>query len=146
LLVVSLRLKTQLEILKSAEACFQSSLFEIRRLLQVDLFDSELDACRELVSHGFLRAAGTIAGVILERHLRLAADRHGLVMRKTEPTITDYNDQLKKAEVFDVVAWRHVQRLGDIRNLCGHSKHREPTTEEVEELLAGVERIVRTLG
>ena len=65
-LAVSLRLKTQLEILKSAEARFQSSLFEMRQLVRADLFDSELDACRELAAHGFLRAAGAIAGVILE--------------------------------------------------------------------------------
>ena len=142
---VSLRLKTQLEILKSAEARFESSLFDIRQLVRADLFDSELDACRELAAHGFLRAAGAIAGVILEKHLlQVIADR-GIVVRKTEPTINDFNDHLKKGGVLDVPAWRQIQRLGDIRNLCGHSKHREPKKDEVEEMIDGVDRIVRTL-
>jgi hypothetical protein len=145
LLAVSLRLKTQLEILKSAEARFQSSLFDIRQLARADLFDSELDACRELAAHGFLRAAGTIAGVILEKHLRQVIADRGIVVRRAEPTINDFNDHLKKAGALDVPAWRQIQRLGDIRNLCGHSKHREPEKEEVEELIEGADRIVRTL-
>ena len=145
LLAVSLRLKTQLEILKSAEARFQSSLFEMRQLVRADLFDSELDACRELAAQGFLRAAGAIAGVILEKHLRQVIADHGIVVRKAEPTINDFNDHLKKAGVLDVPAWRQIQRLGDIRNLCGHSKHREPEKEEVEELIEGADRIIRTL-
>ncbi len=145
ILAVSLRLKAQLEILKSAEARFQSSLFDIRQLVRADLFDSELDACRELAAQGFLRAAGAIAGVILEKHLRQTIENHGIVVRRTEPTINDFNDQLKKAGLLDVPAWRQIQRLGDIRNLCGHSKHREPNKDEVDELIEGADRIVRTL-
>jgi hypothetical protein len=145
LLAVSLCLKTQLEILKSAELRFDSSLFEIRKLVRADLFESEFDACRELAAHGFLRAAGTIAGVILEKHLRQAMESRDIVVRKNEPTINDFNDQLKKAGAFDVATWRKIQRLGDIRNLCGHSKHREPTPEEVDEIIEGTESIVRLL-
>ncbi len=144
-LAVSLRLKAQLEILKSAEARLQSSLFEMRQLVQADLFDSEIDACRELAAHGFLRAAGAVAGVILERHLRQVAANHGVVIRKKEPTINDLNDKLKTAGVLDVPAWRQFQRLADIRNLCDHNKHREPHRTEVEELIAGTDRIVKTL-
>ncbi|MCE5301956.1 MAG: hypothetical protein LLF97_02470 [Planctomycetaceae bacterium] len=145
LLAVSMRLKTQLEILQSAEARWESSLFELRALVRADLFDSELDACRELASHGFLRAAGTVAGVLLERHLLQVVAAHGLVVRKSEPTLNDFNDHLKKAGVLDVPAWRQIQRLADVRNLCGHSKHREPERQEVDELIDGVERVLQTL-
>jgi len=141
---VSMRLKLQLEIFKAAEARLQSSLFEMRRLVRADLFGSELDACRELAAHGFLRAAGAIAGVLLEKHLRQTIEQHGVVVRKSEPTINDFNDHLKKAGVLDVPSWRHIQRLADVRNLCGHSKHREPTRDEVEELIEGVERLLKT--
>ena len=146
IVAVSLRLKTQLEILKSAEARFESSLFDIRQLVRADLFDSELDACRELAAHGFLRAAGAIAGVLLEKHLRQVIADRGIIVRKTEPTINDFNDHLKKAGALDVPTWRKIQRLGDIRNLCGHSKHRDPTGEDVEEMIEGIERIIRTLS
>jgi hypothetical protein len=117
----------------------------MRQLIRADLFDSELDACRELAMHGFLRAAGSIAGVILEKHLRQTIDNRGIVVRKTEPTINDFNDHLKKAGALDVPTWRKIQRLGDIRNLCGHSKHREPTVEEVDEIIDGTDGIVQSL-
>ena len=145
LLAVTMRMKMQLEILRSTAARLESSLFDVRRLVQADLFDSELDASRELVAHGFLRAAGTVAGVVLERHLRQVAASHGVVVRHSEPTLNDFNDQLKKAGLLDVPTWRQIQRLADIRNLCSHQKHREPRGREVREMIDGVDGIVRTL-
>ncbi len=135
----------QLAILKSVSARFESSLFDIRQLVQADLFDSELDAARELIKHGFLRGAGAIAGVVLEKHLAQVADNHNIKTRKKHPTISDYNDMLKNGGVLDVPSWRKIQRLGDIRNLCDHNKDREPTKEEVEELVDGVEKFTKTL-
>ena len=49
----------QLSIVKSTKASFESSLFKIRQLAQADLFDSELDAARELAKNKFARAAGS---------------------------------------------------------------------------------------
>ena len=60
----------QLSIVKAIRERFQSSLFDIRQLAQADLFDSELDAAKELAKNKFTRAAGIIAGVVLERHLK----------------------------------------------------------------------------
>ncbi|HEY6729754.1 MAG TPA: hypothetical protein VI039_01885 [Solirubrobacterales bacterium] len=47
--------------------------------------------------------------------------------------------------MIDVPRWREIQRLGDIRNLCGHAAEREPTAEEVEELIAGTEKVVTSI-
>ena len=65
-------------------------------------------------------------------------------MKKKNPTIADFNDALKD-NAYDVVEWRRIQRLGDIRNLCDHSKDREPTKDEVEELISGTERTIKTV-
>ena len=66
------------------------------------------------------------------------------MIKKKSPTIADYNDVLKD-NVYDTVEWRKVQYLGDARNLCGHKKDREPTKDEVEELISGTERIIKTI-
>ncbi len=135
----------QLAILKAVNARFESSLFDIRQIVQADLFDSELEVARELAKHGFLRGAGAISGVVLEKHLGQVCENHNIKTRKKHPTISDFNDLLKKGGVLDTPSWRQIQRLGDIRNLCDHNKDRDPTKEEVEELVNGVEKFMKTL-
>jgi hypothetical protein len=61
--------RQQLAIVKAAKVRFDSSLFEIRQLVQADLFDSELEAAEGLIKFKFARAAGALAGVVLEGHL-----------------------------------------------------------------------------
>lgn len=142
---VNMRFAVQLEILKSLSTRFESSLFDIQQLVQADLFDSELDSARELHKNGYLRAGGVVAGVVLEFHLSQVCKNHGLTLKKKDASISDYNDLLKSNNALDVPQWRFVQRLGDLRNICGHKKHREPTSEEVAELIDGTEKITKTL-
>ncbi len=135
----------QLAILKSASARFKSSLFDIKQIVQADLFDSELEAANDLIKKGFLRGAGAIAGVVLEKHLAQVAENHSISTRKKHPTISDFNELLKKEGVVDVPSWRQIQRLGDIRNLCDHNKDRDPSSDEVAELVRGVEKFTKSL-
>jgi hypothetical protein len=143
--ITVMRFNMQVEILKSAEARFESSLFDIKQVLQADLFDSELDAARELLKNGFQRGSGAIAGVVLEKHLEQVCLNHKIAITKKYPSIGDLNDLLKNNNVFDVSQWRFIQRLGDLRNLCDHNKKREPTPEEVSELIEGTEKILKTI-
>jgi len=142
---ISMLFRTQLGILESLESRFESSLFDIKQLVQADLFDSELDAARELVRHGFLRGAGAISGVVLEKHLAQVLENHNLKTRKKNPTISIYNELLKEDGVLDIPSWRQIQRLGDIRNFCDHNKERPPTKDEVEELINGVDKFTKSL-
>lgn len=135
----------QLSILKSIEKRFESSLFDIKQLVQADIFDSELDAAKELNKNKFSRGAGAIAGVVLEKHLAQVLINHNLKITKKNQSISDLNDSLKSSEVYDTPTWRKIQHLGDIRNLCDHNKNREPKNEEVEELIFGVEAIIKTI-
>jgi hypothetical protein len=134
----------QLAILDSVKARFESSLFEIRQLVQADLFDSELDAATELAKHRFTRAAGAMAGVVLERHLQQVCTSHNVTVTKN-PTISVLNEAMKDANVIDIPQWRFLQHLGDLRNLCDHSKATEPTLEQANDLVAGVTKIIKTL-
>lgn len=141
----AMRFRTQLNILEASSRRFESSLFDIRQLAQADLFDSELDAARELAKHGFIRAAGAIAGVVLEKHLGQVTRNHNISVRKQHPTISDLNDALKNGDVIDTPTWRGIQRLGDLRNLCDHNKNRDPKPDEIDELVEGTEKYLKTL-
>jgi len=135
----------QLNILKSVSRKFESSLFNISSLVQADVFDSELDGAKELQKNKFYRAAGVIAGVILEKHLLQVCKNHNLSLTKRNPTINDYNELLKTNEVISVPQWRHIQMLADIRNICGHGKEVDPTEQQVKDLIDGVEKIIKTV-
>jgi hypothetical protein len=135
----------QVLILQSAEQRLRSSLFDIKQLVQSDLFDSEIDAARELAKRGFQRAAGAVAGVLLEKHLGQVCENHGSVLNKKSPTIGDFNDALKDSGVIDIPQWRRIQHLADVRNLCDHNKDREPTKDEVNGLLDRVTETIKNL-
>jgi hypothetical protein len=142
---VVMRFTTQYDILTSIESRFESSLFEIAQLARADLFDSELDAARALLKSGFVRAAGVVAGVVLEKHLLGVCASHGIGLRKKNPTISDLNDLLKETGVVDIPVWRQIQRLGDLRNQCAHQKEREPSKDEAAELLEGCAKMSKTV-
>ena len=139
------RLVQQVSIVVAVRRRLESSLFDIRQMVQADLFDSELDAAVELIRNGFVRAAGAMAGVVLERHLRAVCASHSISVRKKRPSIGDFNEALKKAEVVDVPQWRFIQHLSDLRNLCDHDREVDPTAEQAKELVGGVAKIARTV-
>ena len=139
------RFLQQYLILESAQTCLDDILTNIHGLVQAEIIDTELDAATELWRAGHIRSAGTIAGVVLERHLAKVCSVRNLTSRKKKPTLSDWNDILKDASVYDIPTWRGIQRLADIRNLCTHPKDRDPTKEEVDELIRGAERITKTI-
>lgn len=137
--------RQQLAILEAAEARFESSLFDIRHMLQADLLDSELEAAEHLAQYKFGRAAGALAGVVLERHLGQVCTDHQVYPSKKNPTIADFNEALKGAAVIDLPQWRFIQHLADLRNLCDHAKKPDPTLEQIADLLAGVKKVTKTV-
>ena len=135
----------QLAIVEAAQARFESSLFDIRHMLQADLLDSELEAAEHLAKYKFGRAAGALAGVVLERHLCQACSDHQISISKKNPTIADFNEALKAATIIDVPQWRFIQHLADLRNLCDHARTPEPTAEQISDLISGVKKITKTV-
>jgi hypothetical protein len=135
----------QIFILRSAADRLQSAFSEIEGTLRAEMFDGELSAAEELRKKGHLRAAGALAGVTLERHLGVVANSHQVRVGKTKPTIADYNEALKRENVLDIPMWRSLQHLADLRNYAVHDKGREPTAEEMDDLVRGVQRALKTL-
>lgn len=135
----------QLAIVKSAKKRFESSLFDLKQVVQADLFDSELDAAKELNEKGFTRGAGAIAGVVLEKHLAQVCENHNVKITRKNPSINDYNQPLKDANIFEIKDWRFIQRLADLRNLCDHNKKVELQKEDIDELINGVEKVSKTI-
>ncbi|MFH0847251.1 MAG: hypothetical protein V1894_04260 [Chloroflexota bacterium] len=140
------RLLRQISILKSAMSIAPSVLRDIRTILCTELLDNDVEAAKELAKANHLRSAGVVCGVVLETHLKSVNERLGITQKKKDPSISELNDSLKNANHYDIPTWRFIQRLADIRNLCGHSKEREPTSDEVKDLIAGTEKIIKEIS
>jgi hypothetical protein len=135
----------QVRIIEAVRDSIDSVLVNLRSELQANLFDDDLDAARELNSKGFPRAAGMIAGVVMEGHLREAASRHRVTTSKN-PTISTLNDALKDAGVLDLHIWRRVQAVGDVRNNCGHKTGAEPRKEDVARMIDDVSDLIKRIA
>ena len=65
---------------------------------------------------------------------------------KENPGINDLNQLLKDGGVIDVPQWRQITLLGDIRNICDHNKQKEPTEQQVTDLIDGADKVLKTVA
>lgn len=135
----------QLNMVKAAKATLDSTLMDLKAVLQADLFDTEIETAAALAKAGYLRAAGAICGVVIEKHLLHVCEVHNVTVRKKNPGISDLNQLLREADVTTVPQWRFIQHLADIRNICDHAKGREPTKEEIDDLVAGAQKVLKSI-
>jgi len=136
--------RQQLNIVKAAKDSLNSTLIDMKAVLQADLFDTEIESATALMKAGFLRAAGAVSGVVIEKHLRHLCEAHTVTIRKKHPSISDLIQLLRDADVITQPQWRFIQHLADIRNICDHAKDREPSKEEVADLIAGADKVLKT--
>jgi hypothetical protein len=142
--VALIKVFNQHQILGSLFSRIDEVLSNIEVTLFSELQDSELETATKLKSAN-LRAAGALAGVVLESHLQKVASSHKVKISKKDPTISELNDPLKNDGVYDTPTWRKMQYLADIRNLCSHKKSAEPTPVQIDELISGVSAIIKTV-
>ena len=136
--------KIQFNILASLIYLADSALANIEAELFSEIQDSELEQARQLTKIN-LRAAGSLAGVVIERYLQKLAKSHGIKFENENPTINSINDSLKKKDVFQIPVWRKISYLGDIRNICAHKKEVEPAKEQVGELIDGANWLIKNV-
>ncbi len=138
-------LYNQLAILTSIVARIDSVLADIEATLYTQLQDAELSTAKTLMSAS-PRAAGALAGTVLEGYLQKVAASRGVKITKKFPTISDLNDPLKQSGVYDITAWRKISYLADIRNTCSHKKAADPTADQVTELINGTNWVIKNVS
>lgn len=105
--------------------------------------NDQLDEAEALLKANFTRAAGAIAGVLLERHLRLLCDKHQPPIKypPKKATISILNERLRDNSVYDAAQGRKVQWMGNVYNKCSHAGS-EPLATDVADLIAEVRKFV----
>lgn len=135
-------IEQQRGILLSIPDTLNIRAMDIAALVTSDLVDGELNESRLLLSHGFVRAAGAVAGVALESHLKLLHEQSKTEYSKTD-TIVTLATNLRQANVITLGDEKKCIAMADIRNLCDHKKKRDPNEDEVEELIEDVDKFVK---
>ena len=138
------RLQRQVAIVASCAGVLESTLADIRWSITVQASEDELSEAQALALQGYIRAAGALAGVVLERALRRLAERHGIQTEGVKAAAL--NDGFKSRSIYDEPTRSRIQLLLAIRNKCSHPGDDEPAATEVNDLIAGVDRVLHLLS
>lgn len=134
----------QVGFVRSIPNAIESKALALRGLLARDLMDDELSAAHHLLDNGYVREAGVIAGVVLERHLKLLCDKWGAVVADRD-TLGQLNDKLRP-HYPDDSEYRRVQFLNAVRNSCAHDKAAAPPdADKVAQLVSGVRGFIAAI-
>jgi hypothetical protein len=136
------QLEQQRGILLSVPPILEIRALEVAALVTADLVQGELNEAGLLLNHGFTRAAGAVAGVALEAHLKLLHKQSNLTYTD-EDTIVPLAARLRTNGFITLGDEKKCIAMADTRNKCDHKKKDEPTQEEVEELVNDVDRFTK---
>jgi hypothetical protein len=115
---------------------------EVAALVTADLVDGELNEAKLLLEHGFVRAAGALAGVALEAHLKLLHAQSNLAYSNKD-TIVPLAVRLRQNNFITLGDEKKCIAMADTRNKCDHKKDDEPTRDLVEGLIEDVDRFTK---
>jgi hypothetical protein len=110
-------------------------LASLRTLVQAEVFDSELEQAKELLSSGYSTAAAITAGVVLETALRELCDKEGGI---PHGKLDKMNADLAKAGVYNKLVQKQITALADIRNSAAHGKPDEFTAQDVTNMIRDI--------
>ena len=132
----------QRSILLSVPYVVDIKELSLRKVIASDFISSELREADRLFkegTEGTIRAAGVLAGVALEKHLKTLCDSNG-VKYNHDATIAPLAQTLHDAGKIDTSEQGLFEYLGKIRNDCAHPNEILPS--KVKELIERVKKIV----
>jgi len=131
----------QLHILSSVRDGLEYVLADLHSTLYGDVANHVLAAVYRLAQQGHGRAAGALAGVLLEIHLAHVAAKYRVATDAQSPDITRLNTALRRGGIYDGDIWRCIQRLGALRDVWGDASGRDPTIDELTTFLHEVQTV-----
>lgn len=113
-------------------------LSSVRNLVQAEVFSTELEQARELLSAGYRMPAAVICGVVLETNLRSLCEVRSLAPGKMDKM----NADLAKAGQYNSLVQKRITALVAIRNSAAHGKSTEFDDADVRSMIEEVEKLI----
>jgi hypothetical protein len=113
-------------------------LTSITNLVQADLFDSQLDQARELLTTGYRGPSAIIVGIVLETTLRKLCEAQSMPIGK----LSRMNEDLARAGVYSKLTQKKVTVWADVRNSAAHGDNDQYVNADVESMISGVQEFL----
>jgi hypothetical protein len=133
----------QRSILVSVANAAEIKELALRKIITADFIKTEIEQAETLFTSGFHRAAGTIAGVALEKHLKTLCDMNG-VHYSQGAAIQSVAQSLRTIGKISVTDLNFVTYLASIRNKCSHAQ--DVSADEIESLIEGVKKLLQIVS
>lgn len=126
-------------VFQSAQEDYEGGyLFNMRSLIQAEVFDDALDQASELLRAGYKDPACVVIGVTLETTLKQLCSQNGISHAKLDKM----NADLCKAGVYNMGMQKQITAWADRRNKAAHGDWDAYSAADVEDMLRGVTRLI----
>lgn len=131
--------KKCLAIFKAAKEDYEGGyLFNLRGLIQAEVFDDVLEQSTYLLKAGYKDAACVVAGVALETTLKELCSRNNISHSKLDKM----NADLCKAGIYNMGMQKQITAWAERRNKAAHGDWSAYNETDVEDLIRGVTRLI----
>ncbi len=131
-------------IMRAAKDDYENGyLFDVRVLIQAEVFDDFLEQAQHLFDAGFYAPAAVVAGSVLEDGLRKLCVRNRVSL-PAKPKLDTMNADLAKAGVYNLLVQKQITALADLRNNAAHGRWTEFTDKDVGQMLIQVRAFMTT--
>ena len=113
-------------------------LTEVRTLVSAEVFTDFLEMARHLHENGYKDPAASLAGAVLEDGLRRIAVAKGLTVRDRED-LGSLNQKIANVNAYNRLVQKKIKVWTDVRNSADHGKFDEYSSEDVLDMIRGVE-------
>lgn len=135
---------SQIAIVEAIPQALEFEKIRLSQLLARDLLTDELNQTRELFNKGFIECAGMLAGIALERQLKVICDSSNPQIPYTDKeTLGDLNTKLKTV-YSDPSDFSRVDAIRITRNRCSHdSGTKPPAKKDVETMISDAKSFIK---
>ena len=125
----------------AADDLAAGALFQVRALVEAELFDDLLEQAETLLAAGYFQPAAVVCGAVLEDGLRGLCASNSVPLSE-RPKLDSMNSELAKAGAYSKLVQKRVAALADLRNKAAHGQWDQFTREDVSDMLVQVRRFL----
>jgi hypothetical protein len=125
-------------ILKAAKEDYENEqLFDLKKIIEAEVFDDFLEQARVLLEAGYFQPAAVIAGSVLEDGLRKLCIKNNIDL-PPKPKLDLMNAELAKSGLYKKVTQKRITVIADIRNNAAHGKWDQFEKRDVQDAISWI--------